>query len=113
MDIAYNNSVNQDVDNLLIKAVNVLNIPEFMGDRAKFVLAKTWNNKDQKQNYNKIKYELAAMACLMVCCYQDMPEDTVINFDEYIGKLYSQDQTKRIKQFRKAHKNICKFLHLH
>jgi len=48
-----------------------------------------------------------------VLCYQDMPEDTVINFDEYIGKLYSQDQTKRIKQFRKAHKNICKFLHLH
>lgn len=100
-------SVNQDVDYLLIKAVVFLGIPGFMADRAKYMLAKTWNGIGQKQNFNKIKYELAALGCLMFCCYEDLHEGTMIDFTRYVKQLYPKDQIRiRTKQLFRAHKKV-------
>lgn len=38
------NSENQDVGNLLIMTCQFFNLPDFISDKAKFMLDKTWNN---------------------------------------------------------------------
>jgi hypothetical protein len=62
------NSTNQDVDNILILFTANLGIPTYLADRAKYILAKTWNYKGQKQNYNKMLYEIAVLGILKFCC---------------------------------------------
>lgn len=100
-------SDNQDIDYILIKAVDYFGIPDFLADRAKFILAKTWNRSGQKQNFNRIPCELAALGCLMYCCHEDLPENTTVDFEELIKTMYPKDKIKkRMKQFRRAHSKI-------
>lgn len=108
-DKIYNkNSTNQDVDNILILFTANLGIPAYIADRAKFILAKTWNNKGQKQNYNKILYEIAVLGILKFCC-NDLKLD--INYKEFIRTLFPTDtkikRMEKMRQFNRAYKKVC------
>jgi hypothetical protein len=109
---------NQDVDNLLTIVTEFLDLPEFMANRAKFLLAKTWNNEGQKKNYNNMKYDMAALGILMYCCddlYEDSDFDLIRPmFEEYVKLLYPRlnretnlNQIKqKIKDLNRAYKRI-------
>jgi hypothetical protein len=104
--IQYNNkSVNQDADNLLIKAAELFELPDFIIKRAKYLLAKTWNKGGQKQNYNKMTYEIAALGILKYCC-KDL--NHIPDIDSYVDLIYLHhiEIIKKHKQFDRAYKQI-------
>jgi len=101
------NDNNRDVDNLLILASEFLRIPVYMADRAKFLLAKTWNHAGQKENYNNMTYEMAALGILMYCCEDiSMPESA---FEEYVKLLYPRLNPKtNLNQIKPKFKNLTR-----
>jgi hypothetical protein len=77
--------VNQDVDHILINVSEFLDLPDYTVARAKYLLAKTWNHEGQKQNYNNMDYEIAALGILKYCC-EDLYEKP--DFEAYVKLLY-------------------------
>jgi hypothetical protein len=102
---------NQDVDNLLIIVTEFLDLPEYMANRTKFLLAKTWNNEGQKQNYNNMTYEMAALGILMYCCddlYEYSDFDLIRPmFEEYVKLLYPRlDKNTNLNQIKQKIKEL-------
>jgi len=98
---------NQDVDNLLILAAEYFGLPIYMADRAKFLLAKTWNHDGQKSNYNNMAYDMAALGILMYCCEDILIPESA--FEEYVKLLYPRLNPKtNLNQIKPKFKNLTR-----
>jgi hypothetical protein len=103
--------VNQDVDHILINVSEFLDLPNYTVERTKYLLAKTWNHEGQKQNYNNMDYEIAALGILKYCC-EDLYEKP--DFEAYVKLLYPRinkdtklNQIKpKIRDLNRSYKKI-------
>jgi hypothetical protein len=98
---------NQGIDNFLIIITQHPEIPDHIAERAKFILAKTWN-EHQKDKFNQIHMEIAALACVMYCCSKYSSRNITVDFKEIIKVMYPKHETGyRFKKLITAYKAVC------
>jgi hypothetical protein len=94
------NSMNEDVDSIILIAVEFLNLPPHMADRTKLIMAKMWEYPD---NFHDIKYENVILGIMMYVVYSDSTEEITVDFNDYCTSLFGQKEAElNINQMYKA-----------
>jgi hypothetical protein len=94
------NSMNEDVDNIILIAVEYLNLPSYMADRTKLIMAKMWEYPD---NFHDMKYENVILGIMMYVVYSDSIEEITVDFNDYCTSLFGQKEAElNINQMYKA-----------
>ena len=100
-----NFDMNEDVDNLILIAVDHLGLPSYIADRAKLIMANMWNYPD---NFHDIKYENVMLGTLMFVVYEDLRESVTVDFNSYCTYLFGAARAERnITQMYRAYLMIC------
>lgn len=103
-------NMNEDVDNIILAAVNYFWLPPYMADRAKFIIYNMWSYPD---NFHDIKYENVVLGILMNVVYKDyFCEDATVDFNSYCADLFGTAKVeKNVNQMYKAYEivhDLCK-----
>ena len=94
------NSMNEDVDNIILIAVEFLSLPPYMADRTKLIMAKMWEYPD---NFHDMKYENVILGIMMHVVYSDSTEEITVDFNKYCAGLFGQKEAEiNINQMYKA-----------
>lgn len=97
--------MNEDVDNIILVAVNYFGLPPYMADRAKFIIYKMWSYPD---NFHDIKYENVVLGILMYIVYEEyLCEDVTVDFSSFCECLFGTAKAeKNINQMYKAYEIV-------
>jgi hypothetical protein len=94
------NSMNEDVDSIILIAVEFLSLPPYMADRTKLIMAKMWEYPD---NFHDMKYENVILGIMMHVVYSDSTEEITVDFNNYCAGLFGQKEAEiNINQMYKA-----------
>lgn len=93
--------MNEDVDNLILIAVEYLRLPSDMADRAKLIMYNMWSHPN---NFHGMKYENVVLGILMYVVYENYSEDVTVDFRGYCTLLFGEAQAERnIRQMYQAY----------
>lgn len=83
--------MNEDVDNLILIAVEFFGLPPYMADDTKLIMARMWSYSD---NFHDLKYENVVLGILMYVVYEDLNKAVTVDFNKYCTYLFGVTQAK-------------------
>lgn len=97
--------MNEDVDNLILIAVEYYWLPPYMADRVKHIMVRMWSYPD---NFHDIRYENVILGILMYVIYENLivncAVDEIVDFRDLCSDMFGAEQAeKRIRQIYRAY----------